>query len=439
MANLIERFNSAWNVFRGNEKPLPEKDYGEPIFMSQRRTNMTSFTSEGSIVTKIYNQISIDVASASLRHVRIGPDRRYEEDMRTGLADCLSLRPNIDQTPARFIQDLVWVMFDEGTAAVVPVDTDLDVRSASGYEIKSLRVGKVSRYFPRHVEIELYNDRTGRSEKVTLPKENVAIVTNPLYEAMNKPNSDLRRLVEKLRILDAIDKQSSSGKLDLIIQLPYEVRSELKEKQAQQRRKSIEDQLENSQHGIAYVGATEKITQLNRSIENNLMEQITFLTTEVYNALGLTKEVFNGTANEAAMLTYYKRTVDPILDEIASALTWGLLSQTARTQGQAVRWFRSPFALVPLSQFAEIATQLTSAEIVSSNEIRAQLGWKPAGDENADQLRNANINPVDKQPTAPQDPTPTELGGTEAPPAPMMHSDLSADEGTFGAIPIDLL
>lgn len=397
MASVLERFQAAVSVFREKDLSVPEQSYGQTVWTTSRNS-VASFTNEGSIVTKIYNQISIDVSTASIRHVNLGQNGRYESDRDTDLARCLTLRPNIDQTAARFFQDLVWTMFDDGYCAVVPVDTSADIRTTSGFDVKSMRVGKIMNWYPRHIEIELYNDRTGNREKLTLPKENVAVINNPIYEVMNRPNSDLRRLIEKLRMLDAIDKQSASGQLDMIIQLPYEVRSDLKVEQAQRRRKDIERQLTDSQHGIAYIGATEKITQLNRPLTNNLMEQIKYLTGQVYSSLGLTEEVFSGTATEQVMLNYYNRTVNPILDEIVSAFSWAFLSQTARSQGQAIRWFRSPFALVPMSQFAEIATQFTSAEIATSNEIRSELGWKPADDPNADQLRNANINTVDNQP-----------------------------------------
>lgn len=397
MASVLERFQAAVSVFREKDLSVPEHSYGQTVWTTSRNS-VASFTNEGSIVTKIYNQISIDVSTASIRHVNLGQNGRYESDRDTDLARCLTLRPNIDQTAARFFQDLVWTMFDDGYCAVVPVDTSADIRTTSGFDVKSMRVGKIMNWYPRHIEIELYNDRTGNREKLTLPKENVAVINNPIYEVMNRPNSDLRRLIEKLRMLDAIDKQSASGQLDLIIQLPYEVRSDLKVEQAQRRRNDIERQLADSQHGIAYIGSTENITQLNRPVTNNLMEQIKYLTGQVYSSLGLTEEVFSGTATEQVMLNYYNRTVNPILDEIVSAFSWAFLSQTARSQGQAIRWFRSPFALVPMSQFAEIATQFTSAEISTSNEIRSELGWKPADDPNADQLRNANINTVDNQP-----------------------------------------
>lgn len=403
MASVLERFKTAFSVFRGEEVAVPEQQSFSVASWGSSRAVLSPFSGEGSVVTKIYNQISIDVSTASIRHVTLGQNGRYESDRDSYLNGCLTTRPNIDQSPARFFQDLVWTMFDEGVAAVVPVDTTNDIRTSSGFDVKSLRVGKVTNWYPRHVEVDLYNDNTGQRQKVTLPKENVAIVNNPIYEVMNQPNSDLRRLAEKLRILDAIDRQSSAGKLDLIIQLPYEVRGELKQKQAAIRRKDLEEQLANSQYGVAYMGSTERVTQLNRPTTNNLMDQVTYLTGQVYGALGLTEEVFAGTASEQVMLNYYSRTVNPILDEIASTFGWAFLSQTARSQGQVIKWFRSPFALVPMSKFAEIATQFTAAEIATSNEIRSELGWKPAADPNADQLRNANINPVDNQPSAPVD------------------------------------
>lgn len=398
MANLLERFRSAYNVFRESGSTDQSTNYGSSSYESVRHIRST-FTSEGSIVTKIYNQIAIDVASVSVRHVRLGQNGRYEDDIQSSLNTCLTLRPNIDQTSQAFFRDLVWTCFDHGVAAVVPVDTTLDIRKSQGFDVKSMRVGRILEWYPRHIRVEVYNDREGRREQVVLPKENVAVVNNPLYEVITSPNSDLRRLIEKLSLLDAIDSKSASGKLDMIIQLPYEVRSDLKTQQAKERVGSIADQLENSKYGIAYIGAAERVTQLNRPLGNNLMDQITYLTGQVYSALGLTKEVFDGTANETAMLNYFNRTVNPILDEITSAMTWGMLSQTARTQGQAIRWFRSPFALVPMSKFSEIATSLTTSEIATSNEIRSELGWKPAEDPNADQLRNSYINQVNTQPS----------------------------------------
>ena len=416
MVSVLERFKSAYNSFVSPPTVVPEMNYGDSYYTNGRRISST-FTSEGSLISKIYNQISVDVSQVSIRHIRLGQNGRYEDDIKSSLNNCLTLRPNIDQTSQRFFQDLVWTMFDNGAAVVVPVDTTDSIYVSSGFDIKSMRVGKVKQWFPRHIRVELYNDRTGRTEELTLPKENVAVVTNPLYDVMNKPNSDLRRLVEKIRILDAIDVQSSAGRLDMIIKLPYEIRNDLKASQADSRRKDIEKQLNESKYGIAYVGATEQVTQLNRPMTNNLMDQITYLTGEVYNALGLTKEVFDGTASDGAMLNYYVKTVNPILDEITAAFSWGLLSQTARTQGQAVRWFRDPFQLVPMSQFAEIATALTTAEIGTSNEMRSQLGWKPSMEPEADQLRNSNINPLDGSAPADdvaEDPTYSDTGDGSA-------------------------
>lgn len=394
MASILERFKTAASVFNnpGLVDPGPN-NYGDPIY-SRSNHRSVSFTSTAMVVSKIYNQIAIDVATASIRHVRIDQNGRYLDDLNTDLNRCLTFRPNIDQTRRAFIQDVVWTMIDEGAAAIVPVDTDADIRTSTTFATKSMRVGKVTDWYPRHVQVDLYNDREGRHEKVTVPKENSAVVTNPLYEVMNKPNSDLKRLVEKLNLVDRLDNQTASGKLDLIIQLPYEVRNDLKREQAQRRRADIESQLSDSQLGIAYIGATERVTQLNRAVTNNLLEQIESLTRQVYNSLGLTEEVFNGTASEQVMLNYYNKTINPILDEITAAMAWGFISPIERAHGQTIKWFRSPFDLVPMSQFASIATQLSTAEVATSNEIRAQLGWRPSDDANADLLRNPNVNPT---------------------------------------------
>lgn len=394
MVSIVERFKSAATVFNNPSMIDPGPSSFEGIVSTRATSRGGLFTSKTSVVSKIYNKIAVDVASASIRHIRVDQNDRYWSDIDSELSRCLRIRPNIDQTRRAFIQDVVLSMFEYGAAAIVPVDTDKDIRTESTFETRSIRVGEILDWYPQHVRVDLYNDRTGKKEPVVVPKNNIAIVTNPLYEVINKPNSDLNRLVEKLNLVDRLDKQTASGKLDLIIQLPYEVRSDLKREQARKRREDIENQLSNSQLGIAYIGATERVTQLNRAVTNNLLEQIQSLTKQVYNSLGLTEEVFNGTASEAVMLNYYNHTVNPILDEIVSALSWGMLSPKERSYGQRVRWFRSPFALASASQFAAITTQLITAEVATPNELRSELGWVVSTEERADQLRNPNVNPT---------------------------------------------
>lgn len=392
MASILERFKSAASVFR-NPEPAEQVDGIQEVYVSGSRGGYnTGYNSQASVVTKIYNQIAMDVASASIRHVRVNKDGFYEEDMNSYLNRCLTFRPNIDQTRRAFFQDLVWTMIEDGYLAVLPVDTTSPIYVSSSFDTRSMRVGRIVRWYPRHITVNAYNDLTGRRQEVTVPKENVAVITNPLYEVMNKPNSDLRRLTNKLNLIDRVDSQSASGKLDLIIQLPYEIRTSTRQDIAEKRRSDIEEQLQNSSLGIAYIGATEKVTQLNRAVTNNLLEQVDSLTKNVYNSLGLTEDVFNGTASPQTMTNYYNRTINPILDEITSALSWGLISQTGRSQGQTIKWFRSPFSLVPMEKFPEIASTLSTSEIATSNELRAELGWKPAVDSRADQLRNPNIN-----------------------------------------------
>lgn len=398
MASWLERFKSAASVFRDPSRAQQaESSYGEPIYISSRARN-SFMQSKDSVVDKIYNQISVDVASTSFRHVKTDQNGRYKDDVDSYLNRCITFRPNIDQTCRAFFQDLVWTTIERGVAAVVPVDTTKSIFNGEEFDVRSMRVGKITKWFPQHVTVEVYNDRTGRKQEITVPKVNTAIVNNPLADVMNSSGSDLNRLLEKLALLDKLDQATAAGKLDLIIQLPYEVRSDLKRSQAKKRRGDIEAQLAGSQLGIAYLGATERVTQLNRPVTNNLLEQIEYLTKQVYNSLGLTEGVFNGTADAQTMTNYYIRTINPILDEIVLAFSWAFLSQTARTQKQTIRWFRSAFALVPMEKFPEIAVQLSSGEIASANELREVFGWKMSVEETAEQLRNPNINPMGTQP-----------------------------------------
>lgn len=386
---ITDRIRRAWSAFK-LEGRVPD-DVGA-VSTGQSRSMFPSFMSKDSIVAKLYNQIALDVASVSFKHVRVNESGAYASDKTSRLGERLSLYANIDQTWDRLVQELVWTMFENGSAALVAVDTSADPTSTDSYEIDSLRVGRVSKWYPRHVEVDLYDDRSGQRKQIVLPKEVVAIVNNPMYEVMNRPNSDLQRLISKLSILDAIDKQSGSGKLDVLIQLPYVVNSEMRSKRAKLRQQELEQQMENSKYGFAFLDPGGQVIQLNRASTNNLMDQVTWLTNQVYSSLGVSEEVFMGKATELQMLTYYNRTVNPILDEIAKAMTGTFLGKTARAQGQRIAWFRDPFRLVPMGQLGDLAQALTSAEIMSSNEVRDKIGLIASEDPRADELVNANIN-----------------------------------------------
>jgi len=340
--------------------------------------------------------LSIDVSSVDIRHVRLNDEEQYVEDIDSGLNNCLTLEANIDQAARAFRQDIAKAMFTQGTAAIVPVDTTIDPTISGGFDVKTLRVGEIVTWYPRHVRVSVYNDRTGRREEIILEKRFVAVVENPLYDVMNEPNSTLQRLIRKLSLLDTVDEASSSGKLDIIIQLPYAIKSEARRTQAEQRRTDMEFQLKGSKYGIAYADSTEKITQLNRPAENNLLKQIELLTDQLYSQLGLTPDVMNGTANEQTMLNYNNRTIEPILAAIAGAMKRTFLTKTARSQKQSVEYFRNPFRLVPIGDIAEIADKFTRNEIMSSNEMRAVIGIKPSKDPKADELRNSNMPQPDQ-------------------------------------------
>lgn len=386
---LMNRLKNSWNAFRNRD---PTMFYREPGMSYSYRPDRVRFSrgNEKSIVTSVYNRIAMDVASIDIKHCRLDENGRYIKDIKSGLNECLTLEANIDQTGRAFIQDVVMSMFDEGAVAIVPVDTTSDPTISGSYDILSMRTGKIVEWFPRSVKVEVYNDRTGRKEQVILPKKSVAIIENPLYSVINEPNSTMKRLVRKLNLLDAIDEQSGSGKLDMIIQLPYAVKGELKQQQADKRRNDIIDQLKGP-YGIAYIDGTERVTQLNRPIENNLMKQIEYLTNLLYSQLGMTQSVFDGTADEKAMLNYNNRTIEPIVGAITGAMKRSFLSKTARTQGQTIMSFRDPFKLVPIDNIAEIADKFTRNEVLTSNEIRQIIGFKPAEDPKADQLVNSNI------------------------------------------------
>jgi hypothetical protein len=397
---LTSRLKKAWNAFTNNRDPTSIPQYRDIGTSYVYRPDRVRFSrgNEKTIATSVYNRIAMDVASIKFKHCRIDNNERYIEDIKSGLNDCLSLEANIDQTGRSFIQDVVMSMFDEGAVAIVPVDTSFDPTKSTSYDILSMRTGKILEWYPAHVKVRVYNDRTGRKEDIILPKRSVAIVENPLYAVINEPNSTMQRLVRKLNILDAIDEQSGSGKLDLIIQLPYVIKTEARKEQAEKRRKDIEEQLKGP-YGIAYTDGTERITQLNRPVENNLMKQIEYLTNQLYSQIGMTASVLDGTADEKAMLNYNNRTIEPIASAIVDAMKRSFLSKTARTQGQTIMFFRDPFKLVPINNIADIADKFATNEILSSNEIRQIIGMKPADDPKADELRNSHLNhPEDQMP-----------------------------------------
>lgn len=393
MENSIRsRVKRAWNIFMNRD---PSREYRDTGMSSYYRPDRPRFTrgNEQSIVTSVYNRIALDVASVAIRHVRLDDNGRYLEDINSGLNSCLTLEANLDQTGRAFIQDAVMSMFDEGCVALVPVDTDVDPEATDSYKIESIRTGKIVEWKPRHVRVRLYNDRTGVKEEVLLRKDTVAIIENPLYAVINEPNSTMQRLIRKLNLLDVVDEQSSSGKLDLIIQLPYVIKTEARRQQAENRRKDIENQLAGSKYGIAYTDGTERITQLNRSVENNLLKQVEYLTSMLYSQLGITQAILDGTADEKTMLNYNNRTIEPILSAIVDEMKRKFLTQTARSQKQSIMFFRDPFRLVPVNELAEIADKFTRNEIMTSNEIRQVIGMKPSKDPRADELRNKNLNP----------------------------------------------
>lgn len=389
--SIRSRFKHAWNVFMNKDPSRESRDYGMSSYYRPDRPRFTR-GNEQSIVTSVYNRIALDVSSVSIRHVRLDENGRYLEDIDSGLNNCLSLEANVDQTGRAFIQDVVMSMFDEGCVALVPVDTDTDPEDTDSYKILSMRTGKIVEWKPQHVRVRLYNDQTGRKEEVLLRKDKVAIIENPLYAVINEPNSTMQRLIRKLNLLDVVDEQSSSGKLDLIIQLPYVIKTEARRQQAENRRKDIENQLAGSKYGIAYTDGTERITQLNRSVENNLLKQIEYLTNMVYSQLGITTTILDGTADEKTMLNYNNRTIEPILSAIVDEIKRKFLTKTARSQLQSVMFFRDPFRLVPVNDLAEIADKFTRNEIMTSNEIRQVVGMKPSDDPRADELRNKNLN-----------------------------------------------
>ena len=403
---IRDRIAHAWNAFVDNDD---DRDYSKQYsgnfgasFGLRPDRPRVRISGEGSIISAIYTRLGVDVASVFIRHIRRDENGRYLTSVNSGLNECLTVEANIDQAATAFRQDMAMTLFDKGVIAIVPVDTSINPKYAGGYDIKTLRVGEVVGWYPEHVRVRLWNQKVGRHDELILPKRIVAIVENPLYAVMNEPNSILQRLIRKLQLLDQVDEVSASGKLDLIVQLPYVLKTEEKKRQAAVRRSELEEQLRGAQYGIAYTDGSEKITQLNRPAENNMLKQVEFLTEQLYNQLGLTKSVFDGTADEATMLNYYNRTIEPVLRAICEAMNRTFVTRTARTQGQTIDFARDPFKLVPISQLAEIADKFTRNEILSSNEFRGVIGYKPADDPKADQLVNSNMPQGEGAPAAEQ-------------------------------------
>lgn len=409
---LGQRIAHAWNAFLGKDKEIARnQDYGAINFSRPDRVRYR-LGNERSILASIFTRIAIDVSGIPIRHVRLDEDERYISEIDSGLNYCLEVESNIDQTARAFKQDIVMSMLDEGVVAVVPVDTTVDPRITGSYDIQSMRVGKILDWRPRDVRVELYNDRTGKREDLVLPKETIAIIENPLYAVMNEPISTLKRIIYKYNLLDAVDETTSSGKLDLIIQLPYPVKTDMRRAEAEKRRKDIENQLISNKYGVAYMDATEKFTQLSRPVENKLMEQIEYLTSMLYSQLGMTKEVFEGTADERVMMNYTNRTIEPIISAITDEFNRKFLTKTARSQRQRIIYFNDIFKLATMDAIASSGSQLVTAEVITRNELRQRMGYKPIDDQAADQLMNPNINPRADMPgqagmePAPEEPQP---------------------------------
>lgn len=391
------RLKHAWNAFTGTDYTTYQ-DVGPGYSSRPDRIRLTK-GNERSIITSVYNRIALDVAALNVQHIRLDENGRFLSVIQDGLNTCLTVEANIDQTARAFIQDIVVSMLDEGCVAIVPVDTTYDPSVTGSYDIQTMRVGKILDWYPQHVRVRLYNERTGAKENILVPKSTVAIVENPLYAVVNEPNSTMQRLIRKLNLLDVVDEQSGSGKLDLIIQLPYVIKTEARRQQAENRRKDIEAQLSGTKYGIAYADGTERITQLNRSVNNNLMSQIEYLTSMLYSQLGITQSILDGTADEKTMLNYNNRTIEPIISAIVDEMKRKFLTKTARSQSQSISFFRDPFKLVPVNDIAEIADKFTRNEIMTSNEIRQVIGMKPSDDPRADELRNKNLSaPSESEP-----------------------------------------
>ena len=421
---LGSRLRHAWNAFRNRDPTEQFKNIGASYYYRPDRVRLTR-GNERSIVTSIYNRIAIDVASIDIKHCRLDDNERFVSEIDSNLNSCLTLEANIDQTARAFRQDIVMSMFDEGCVAIVPVDTTLDPNKTNSYDILTMRTGKILEWYPQHVKVRVYNEKTGRKEDITVPKSTVGIIENPLYSIINEPNSTMQRLIRKLSLLDITDEQTASGKLDLIIQLPYVIKTEARRQQAENRRKDIEMQLASSKYGIAYTDGTERITQLNRSVENNLLKQIESLTSTLYSQLGITQAILDGTADEKTMLNYNNRTIEPIVSAIVDEMKRKFLTKTARSQKQTILFFRDPFKLVPVNDIAEIADKFTRNEITTSNEIRQIIGLKPSDDPKADQLINSNI----------RQPGTEEMSIGESQPVPFsqrLYSDISEEYSEGG-------
>ena len=395
--SFTSRLKHAWNAFFNKDPTDYYKNVGTSYTYRPDRPRLTR-GNERSIVTSVYNRLALDTSSVSIQHVRLDENNRFLSVIDSGLNGCLTVEANLDQTGRAFIQDIVMSMLDEGSVAIVPVDTTFNPEITGSYDILSMRTGQILEWYPSHVKVRVYNEKTGRKEDIVVPKNTVGIVENPLYAVINEPNSTMQRLIRKLNLLDVVDEQSSSGKLDLIIQLPYVIKTEARRQQAENRRKDIENQLAGSKYGIAYTDGTERITQLNRSVENNLMKQIEYLTSMLYSQLGITQSILDGTADDKTMLNYYNRTIEPILSAIVDEMKRKFLTKTARSQLQSISFFRDPFKLVPVNEISEIADKFTRNEIMTSNEIRQIVGMKPSDDPKADELRNKNLSrPKDDQ------------------------------------------
>ena len=401
------RLKHAWNIFMNRDPTGYYIDDGPGYSYRPDRLRLTR-GNEKTIITSIYNRISLDSAAISIQHVRTDDGGRYLSTIESGLNTCLTLSANTDQTGRSFIQDAVLSMIDEGCVALVPIETTDDLKNANSFDVNTIRTGKIIEWYPTKVKVNVYNERTGHKENVVVPKKNVAIIENPFYAVMNEPNSTMQRLIRKLNLLDAVDEQSSAGKLDLIIQLPYVIKTEARKQQAENRRKDIVDQLAGSEYGIAYTDGTEKVTQLNRPIENNLMSQIEYLTKQVFSQLGMSQEILDGTADEKTMLNYNNRMIEPIVSAITDEIKRKFLTKTARSQHQSIMFFHDPFRLVPVSEIAEIADKFTRNEILTSNEVRQILGFKPSMDPKADELKNKNLKPDNQETTVPETSEPEE-------------------------------
>ena len=425
---LISRLKHGWNAFMNRDPTNTNfRDFGVSYSYRPDRVRFSG-GNEKSIVTSVYNRIAMDAAQIDIKHVQLDDDERYVSTINSGLNNCLTVEANIDQTGRAFLQDVFMSILDEGCIAIVPTDTTLNPKVTSSYDILTMRTGKIIDWYPDKVRVRLYNEQTGKREEVLLPKKMVAIVENPLYAVINERNSTMQRLIRKLNLLDAIDEQSGAGKLDLIIQLPYTIKSEARRKQAEDRRKDIENQLAGSKYGIAYTDATEHVTQLNRSVDNNLMKQIEYLTSMLYSQLGITQAVLDGTADEKTMLNYYNRTIEPIVSAVVDEMKRKFLTKTARSQNKSIAYFRDPFGLVPVSNIAEIADKFTRNEIMTSNEIRQKIGMKPSDDPKADQLINSNIShPIEDQQMYPEEEVPYDEA-EEEPSEPTSIADMKVSD-----------